>query len=482
MLWWLAGCQPAFQLLCRRRIRAPRPVFSAVLVLGGMGVGRWLVHLVRARSRAVGISARNFFRLLIVQYYISGRLSQHLLWLASLAGVVGLLAARSLVALAPVVGVLAVLANPSLRRALPYYYRNGAAVRAAALVVFLLISGLYTSERTVWQHEVFRSLTWLAVPLAFTLAVPLTGRQRLAVGALFVLGTSAVGLATVAQYLHNAAQANAAINAGQNLEAATRLFHIPFGIMLALAFFWGFLLRRSPAAGPLLRGALLVAASAAVVVLHVLAYRTGLLVLYVGLLAYVVWLLSARHVLLGLGLLAGLALAPWLAYHSLESVRQRVAGTVWDVQKYTLGQDMNNYSLARRLAAIETAGAVISQHWLWGVGPADTHAAMQAQYAWRDFGLRPANWVEVHNQYLEALMGGGVLGLGLLLALLFWPLLRPKTRRSPATVFFIITQATAMLVVDSLSLQIGLNLLVFGYGFLVVAQEREEQLSVNNEQ
>ena len=416
-----------------------------------------------------------FFTLLVVQYYISGRLSQHLLWLASLAGVVGLLAARSLVALAPVAGVLAALTNPHLRRALPRYYRNGAAMRAAALVGFLLISGLYTSEWDVWRHEVFRSLTWLAVPLAFTLAVPLSGRQRLAVGALFVLGTSLVGLATVAQYLLSPAQANQAINAGQNLEAATRLFHIPFGIMLALTFFWSFSLRRSPAAGPVLRAALVVAAGAAVVVLHVLAYRTGLLVLYAGLLAYVGWLLSSRHVLLGLGLLIGLVLAPWLAYHALESVRQRVESTVWDVQKYTLHQDMNDYSLARRLAAIETAGAVIGQHWLLGVGPADTHAAMQAQYAWRDFGLRPANRVEVHNQYLEALMGGGVLGLGLLLALLLWPLLRHGPRRNPAIVFFIITQATAMLVVDSLSLQIGLNLLVFGYGFLVVAQERSEQ-------
>ena len=418
----------------------------------------------------------------MAQYYVSGRLSQHLLWLASLAGVVGLLAARSLVALAPVVGVLAAVANPSLRQALPNYYRNGAAMRAAALVAFLLLSSLYTSEWAVWQHEVFRSLTWLAVPLAFTLAVPLTGRQRLAVGVLFVLGTTVLGASTVVQYIFDATQANQAINAGQNVEAATRLFHIPFGVMLALAFFWGLGLRRSPAAGPALRALLLLAAGVAAVVLHVLAYRTGLLVLYVGLLAYVGWLLSSRHVLLGLGLLAGLALAPWLAYHSLESLRQRVGSTVWDVQQYSLGQDMNDYSLARRLAAIETAGVVISQHWLLGVGPADTHAAMQAQYAWRDFGLRPANRVEVHNQYLEALMGGGILGLGLLLALLFWPLFRAGPRRNPAIVFFIITQATAMLVVDSLSLQIGLNLLVFGYGFLIVAQERQEQLAMSNEQ
>ena len=405
-------------------------------------------------------------------YYFSGRLSQHLLWLAAVAGVVGLLAARSLVALSPVVGTVAALANPHLRRDLPRYYRNGAALRAAALVVFLLLSGLYTSEWAVWRHEVFRSLPWLAVPLAFTLAVPLTPWQRLTVGSLFVFGTAAVGLATLGRYLVHPAEANAAIHIGQNIQAVTRIFHVSFGVMLALAFFWGLTLRRAELAGPVLRAALLAAAAAAALTLHVLAYRTGLLVLYAGLLAYVGWLLSRRHALLGLGLLLLLGLVPWLAYQSLESMRQRAQGTVWDVQQFTLAHDINGYSLAQRLAAIETAGAIVGQHWLLGVAPADTHAAMQAQYQWKDLGLRPTNRVDVHNQYLEALLGGGVVGLGIWLAVLFGPLFHPATRRNPATLFFIIVQATVMLTADMLSLQIGLNLFIFGYGFLAVAQER----------
>ena len=74
-------------------------------------------------------------------------------------------------------------------------------MRAAALVVFLLLIGLYTSEWAIWHHELFRSLPWLTVPLAFTVSVPLTEQQRLTVGALFVVGTAAVGLATLGKYL-----------------------------------------------------------------------------------------------------------------------------------------------------------------------------------------------------------------------------------------------------------------------------------------
>ena len=79
----------------------------------------------------------------------------------------------------------------------------------------------------------------------------------------------------------------------------------------------------------------------------------------------------------------------------------------------------------------------------------------------------PRAWVREHGLWFR----DGLLGLGLWLAVLFWPLARPWGRRSPALCFFILTQATVMLVADMLSLQIGLNLFVFGYGLLVVAEE-----------
>ena len=411
------------------------------------------------------------------RHYRSGQLSQHLLWLACGAGVAGLLASRALIALSPVVGVVAVLANPRLRSAASRYWCNGAALRAAALVGFLLLSGLYTSEWAAWRHELFRSLTWLGVPLAFTLAVPLSARQRLAVGALFVLSVAAVGLLTTGQYLRHVTSANEAIRIGQNMQAITGTFHIAFGVMLAQAFFWGLLLRRNPLAGRVLRVLLLVAAAGIVLTLHVLAYRTGLLVLYAGLLAYVGRLLVRRHLVVALLVLAGLVLVPWLAYHSLHSVQQRVSATIYDVRQYTQGGDINEFSLARRLAAVETAGAVIKQHWLLGVGPADAYAAMLDQYTWRDFGLRPENRINVHNQYLSTLVGGGLVGLVLWLALLFGPLFCSATRRNPFVVVFVFTQAITMLVVDILSLQISLNLFVFAYGFLVVATETDSLIT-----
>ena len=408
-----------------------------------------------------------------MQHYLSGRLSQYLLLLACLAGIAGLLASRALVAIAPIVGVVAALANPQLGRAIPGYFRNGAAMRAAAVIVFLLISGFYTTELLVWRHELFRDLTWLAVPLAFTLAVPLTRGQRLAVGSVFVLSVAALGLATLAQYWQNPASANEDILYGRNMPVFTHIFHITFGVMLALAAFWGMGLRRHGLARAWLRAALLAAVAVAVLTLHVLAYRTGLLVFYAALLAVVVRLLVRRNLGLGLALLVLLVVSPWAAYRELESVRQRVDSTFWDVGQLTEGHDINGTSLSRRLVAIETARQVIARHWLVGVAPADARAAMMHQYDWQGFGLLPENRIEVHNQFLQAMVGGGVLGLALLLAVMFWPLTRPWARRRPAIALFLLMQATSMLVDAPLDLQLGLNLYVFGYGFLIVASERQ---------
>ena len=406
-------------------------------------------------------------------WWRSGRLSQYLLLLACVAGVVGLLASRALVALAPVVGVVAALTNPDLRQQVPRWLRLRTTWAPAGLYLLLVLSGLYTHEWAVWRHELFRQLPWLGVPLAFGLAIPLTVRQRFAVGCLFVGGVAAVGTATLGQYLLDPSAANDSFRLGQSMPSITRIFHIHFGLMLALAAFFGFRLSRTPSLARWARVALGLATALSVLALHVLAYRTGLLAFYVMLLIEgLLTLVVRRRFWLGLGLLVFLGAGPWLAYHSLNSVRQRVETTHYDLEQFERGHDINHYSLSRRLAAWQTASEVARYHPWVGVGPADAYAAMMKQYEWRSYGLLPQNRAMVHNQYLHQLVAGGVVGLALWLLVLFGPLMQPAQRRNPYVYRFLLLQAVAMLADSLLELQTSFNLFVFLYGFLVVATER----------
>jgi O-antigen ligase len=389
---------------------------------------------------------------------------------------VGLLAARALVALSPLVGLLAAAANPNWQIELTRWWRNPAVVFAAMLYSLVLVTGLYTSEWEIWRHEVFRQLPLLGVPLAFAVAVPLSGRQRFLIGCCFVLGVALLGSDTLVRYLLTAREVHEIFSTGQNIQTVTGVFHIHFSIMLTLAFYFGLFLRRSSHASRTWRWLLLVALFLIVVVLHVLAYRTGLLVFYATLLFDAIMLIVARRQFVwGTVLLIVFVASPWITYHTLEPVRARVDSTYYDLYRSYHKLDINDFSLSKRIAAWETAQAIITQSPWLGVGLADTEAAMMEQYSWRDFGLLPANRVMVHNQYLHYLLGGGIVGFFVWLLVLLGPLAQPRVRRNPYVIHFLLILGVAMLVDSLLQLQIGFNLFVFLYGFLVVNTERQAQ-------
>lgn len=408
------------------------------------------------------------------QLYADGRLSQYLLLIGSLTAVTGLFASRALVALSSVVGILAVLAQPHLRQRLRACTRLQTVVTMVLMYLFWLLSVVYTSETDIWRHEVYRKLPLVIVPLAFAVAVPLNLRQQFGVGLLFVgLGT-VLALGTLGRYLLDPEAANYAISIGHNVPAITGVFHIHFSIMLALAFFFALLMRRSVLALPIVRNLLLACSAILFVVMHVLAYRTGLMVLY-GMLLLDAGLLIVlrRRYLLGVLVLVALVGVPLLTYYTLEPIQQRVNVTLDDLNQYRAGRDINDYSLAKRFAAWKTAAIIISKNPLTGVAPADVDAAMLDQYSYEDYGLLPKNWVMTHNQYLEALVGGGIVGLVLWLLVLFGPFLQPALRQNPYVVHFLLMMGIANLVDTLLQMQIGFSLFVFLYSFLVVATERQ---------
>jgi len=407
------------------------------------------------------------------QLYQQGFLSQYLLLLACLAGVAGLLASRALVAISPIVGVVAALANPNLRAALPGWLRNQSAWWLALLYGLLLFSGLYTSAWAVWRHELYRKLPFLAIPLAFALAVPLRSRQRYWVGVVFTLGITAIGLATAGHYWFSPSNSNEELREATNLQSVTGIFHIHFGIMLAMACAFGVLLGQSARTlGG--RWLLWISAFMSALVLHALVYRTGLLAFYAMLSFNTLRLLaSQRWWKLGLLLLIVLVGTPLVAYHTVPSVSRQIAESKYDIEQFDWKEDINNYSLAKRLAAWHTAIAVAQANPWLGVGAADATDEMMAQYNWRSFGLLPMNRVMVHNQYLHFLLSGGLVGLALWLLVLLGPLAQPALRHNPYVYNFLLIQGAAMLVDSLLEIQISFNLFVFCYGFLLVATERQ---------
>ncbi|GAA4348192.1 hypothetical protein GCM10023185_03880 [Hymenobacter saemangeumensis] len=417
---------------------------------------------------------------MLTDLYRSGRLSQLLLFIACLAGAIGLFASRALVSLSPVLGVVAAFTNPGWRPALRQALRIRAVWALAAVYLLLLLSVFYTENLAEWRHQLFRQLPWLGIPLVFALAVPLSGEQRRWVGRCYVLVAAAVAAATVVKYLLNREYVNKLVSMNQNIPSALGVFHIHFGIMLALAACWGVLLARPTEQPRWWRYALLGSAIVSALALHILAYRTGILALYAAVLVNA-GILLLRRPRLAFIMLACAVLFPIIAYNTLESVQRRWTATVYDYQQFAQGQDINRFSIARRMAAWSNAGNIIRENPVLGVAPADTELEMMRQYDQHSFGLLKENRVMIHNQYLHFLVSSGLVGLLLWLWVLLGPLTHPALRRNLFVVQLLAVQAAATLVDSLLEMQLGFNLFVFSYGFIVVAAERRARAQANPE-
>ncbi len=418
----------------------------------------------------------------IISAIRSGRLAESAFVGGCATYIIGLLASRALLSLSPVFLLAAAMAQPGagarLHATLP---RNGPALAMLAYYPLLAVSGLWSENQAEWRHLLIRFLPFVALPLAFSLAHPLSERARHGLSLLFVGGTTAVAVATAAFFLANYEAEHIRISLSHNLDTITGIFHLPFGVMMALAAFFalGLADRLQVPSRRWTGGLLYGAAGLLALLLHLLAYRTGLLVLYTLLAITVLRLLvRQRRYVLGVALLLLLLTAPPLAYQTLPSIRQRVGNTRYDLNRFRTGQDINDYSLSQRLAAWSTALVLIPQHWGLGVAPADIPLEMTRQYTRRSFGLRPENYVLLHNQYLFALLSLGLPGLSWLLITLFGPLRRRMFRASPDVVAFLLAMATTMLVDTPFSLGSGLHLFVFFYAFLVIGPRQQALLTV----
>ena len=412
---------------------------------------------------------------MLSRLYTTGKLSQTLLFIACLTAVVGLFASRALVSLSPALGGIAIFTNPRIAQDLRAYKYNKSAWGLMAIYGLLVLSYVITENVGEWQAQLVRQLPWVALPLIMGLAVPLTARQRRWIGQAYVYVAGAVALATSIKYFLNQEYVHRLVVANQNMPSALGVFHIHFGIMLALATCFGIVLIVKVELGTIARWVTILAVANCVLTLHLLAYRTGLLALYATVLVAAGTLLLRRPKLAVILLLL-VIVVPVVSYYSLESIQRRAIATVDDVQHFTQHRDINNYSIARRMAAWVNAGSLVQQHPFLGVGSADTYDAMMAQYDRRNFGLQYGNRVMLHNQYLHMLVGSGVVGLALWLWVLFRPLFKRYLRADAAIVSFIIVQATAMLVDSLLEMQLGLNIFLFPYVFLVVSRERKARI------
>ncbi|RDC64806.1 O-antigen ligase family protein [Adhaeribacter pallidiroseus] len=399
--------------------------------------------------------------------------AQNGLFLLSSLLVVGLLLSRGLLSITPVAMLLWAGWQMPLSKGLNQLKQNTPALLLLGFYGLFLLSTLYTQNWGQWRYYVTQYLPFLTIPVAWGLLPGLRPKQKYALLLLFVLLVALLSVGTVIHYFLHRAEINAMISHSQNPTSINGISHIYFGVLMALAIFFGIHIYQSSIViqHKAEKTILLVCVGLTFLCLHIMAFRTGLMALYVAMLVYLfVIIRNYKQYVLGSALLALMVLIPIGAYFTLESVRLRVANTQYDIARYLHHEDINYYSISQRLAAWETALTLIERNWLLGVAPADVKVELDRQYAVKDFGLKKENQIGLHNQYLNFLVSMGVGGLILLLYTFLYPFIKCNWQQNLESTAFLIIIATAMLVESFFQRQIGLNTFVFFYCFFFANQ------------
>lgn len=294
-----------------------------------------------------------------------------------------------------------------------------------AMPFFLvLVSALWSSDLPYTLERLRIKVPFLLMPWAFA-AIPRLSRKEYHFVLIFLVGLMVLACLYVGiNYMVHFEEINEMIGKGKPIPTPSN--HIRFSLMLCFAVLSGIYLfvNRVSIRFSWERKVVLGATVFLLIFIHVLSVRSGLLVLYLALLVWLLrYVVQTRNWQVALAMGALLVLLPAGAYQFFPSFRTKIAYARWDLLQHQQGKGAE-YSDSGRLTSLK-AGWEIGKRSPWvGVGAGDLKLEVKGYYE--------AAFPEIekpkmpHNQFVTIFAGTGLAGLAFFLAGFFFPLFYRK--------------------------------------------------------
>jgi O-antigen ligase len=317
------------------------------------------------------------------------------------------------------------------------------ALAFALLFLLPLVSGIWSADAAEWQRRILVKLPLLLLPPAFYFYRP-PPLHFFAVSLLFILFVTCGSLYSVYEYALNSQYTeNHYLRAGV-MPVSTGNDHIRFSWLVVIACILMLRLLRDIHRRPL-RWAGFILIGWLVVFLHILAAKTGLLLLYGALFVFVAGAVIQTRKKWPMLLLLCLPLMPFIAYHTLPTFKNRVQYMLYDYRHYSKNQYREGLSDGMRLMSLEAGVDIWKKHPAVGVGFGDVAGEVNQWYTAARPRVQPYEQILPSSQLLLYAAGGGVLGLFCFITALLLPLTRRALLRHkyfmafyvPATLSFI---------------------------------------------
>jgi len=163
-------------------------------------------------------------------------------------------------------------------------------------------------------------------------------------------------------------------------------------------------------------------------------------------------------------------------YMNIGSLKKRIYETLWEIDLYKKTRDANGHSLTQRFEYWKTAGEIIKNNLIFGVGTGDIANAFDEQYVTSNSLLKKEWRLRSHNQYLSITVAFGLIGLIWFLFSLFYPPIKMGMMSDFIYISFFCIALLSFFTEDTLETQAGVNFYAFINCFLLFAKENKYSL------
>lgn len=324
--------------------------------------------------------------------------------------------------------------------------------------IVLLLSGLYSENITPWLMDVKVEVIGLLLPLAALIYGKISPRFMLILQAIFIAACLISGFYSLGMYLKDFHAVNERIGRGHYLP------HLVHPVRLSIMFSFGCIMglmmyvknhKIRYKAEPLIY---LISGIILFIILHIFSVRTGIVITYAALAAYILHRMIMHFKPIHLLFILLIAVFPYLAYLFMPSLHTKINYMFWDWRQK--GQeDAGQYSDSNRLLSLSVGLKIYEESPIVGHGSGDVVKKVQAYYnkyyPFTEKQLRP------HNQFLSIAIESGVLGLLVFIFSLLYPLARGRWRHNPLFPLLTLQIVLSCLVENTLDNNVGLTFYLF---------------------
>ncbi len=291
------------------------------------------------------------------------------------------------------------------------------------MLIFLpiLFSGLYSEDLDYWLTRIRIKLPFLGLPLAYFLLPRLTAKEYRGIAIFYIVALLITALGVFINYLLNFDAINVMISQGQNIPVPRNHIRFSLGIAIAIILSIGLVFDRNPV-WKWQKHIFIIIGILLFIFQHLLAVRSGLLGLYVGLIiliGYAILHLPYRKV--GVMSLVLIIFGVLFSIKVIPSLRTKIGYMKYDWQMRKAGKG-NNYSDSGRILSMQLALELGKKNRAFGVGAGDIKNEMSLL-------LRKHNHPKdllPHNEYLFYYASTGLIGLGVFLVGIGLPIFSSK--------------------------------------------------------